>query len=369
MRTKTRLKMTQTNPNNQTLKYRDHHIRPFSKNQLNFYDPIVSKYRLSVKAPSFLLSSTTPNSLRLAKQWYNNKIPNIPDSDINNLRTRYLEFNPYIQQEDFDRTWNQFAPRLKNPALYQYLKKSFIFSKFVIPWMIRSPRPSSWEFGFGYGYDFSGFWSTIMDEFFSRTIVFHNPTFKWYRECAILTANTIKHDKHTLFLNAGCLPELRHIQGFNRPKHIFACDENPTVDTSNIFGWSTSEHGINYISLSPLSMLDNVNSESMKFDSIILRNATVQYYPDFPRIIKSAISALKPNGKILIDIITEHPDIIRAATVFGIWPNAISIPPTINDALDNIASICDSIYGIKWYYSVDTRNQLPVGLMIYIQNS
>lgn len=338
-------------------------IIPLIQEEKRTADPFGEDYDKWLRYPSIPPEIGAYPFIKLTTDWREGKVPSTDEKTKEKAYAALRKMNEDVPQEQFDKVWNEFLPRLENPGLAAMMKR--FVSRFAIPWLLASPSAVSWEFGFGKGHDFAGNWCEFPKDDMAYTIILRDPVFCWVRERAILARKEIAGKEKVLFLWGGCLPELRDVSSYSMPGETWVCDDDSSINPKEIFGWNTAVHNVHYEIRNAFDYINELGAAGMRFDSIVMNGSSNLRFDSFVKILPEAVKLLKPGGKIMFDILLAHWDIVRAAYVFGIMP-AVADFPEFDDAIKRIEKICESLPNVKLEYAVDTGGKTPVGIMFYI---
>ncbi len=336
--------------------------------EINKYDPFAEDMSKYVKYPKLSNNPIIKNYVELSKKWSKGEIPSATEDDKQKVYNAYRKQANELSQAKFEKIWVQIKPRLDNVGLAKIGR--YIVSKYMIAWILEAPSSASWELAFGYGYDYEWNWRKVEKDDPIYWFVIRDPQFNWIRQRTIMSRKEIADKSKVLFLNAGCLPELRHIEGFGVPSEMWACDEERNINPDNIFGWSTKEHNVTYEKADILEYLDKMAIEGRKFDTIVMDGGSFQNFKEIDKIIASSITLLEDGGKFIFDIQPLQWDHEIMNYVLGVYyTDETTTPKDIPTAIKIITKICDTIGGIRVKYTIDQRNDTPAGIMFYIEKN
>lgn len=339
-----------------------------TEEEINKYDPFAEDMSKYVKYPKLSNNPVVKNYVELSKKWSKGEIPSATEEEKQKVYNAYKKQATGISQAKFDKIWVQIKPRLDNVGLVKIGR--YIVSKYIIAWILEAPSSTSWELAFGYGYDYAWNWKKIEKDDPIYWLVVRDPQFNWIRQRTIMARKEISNKNKVLFLNAGCLPELRHIEDMGVPSEMWACDEERTIDPNEIFGWSTKEHNVTYEKADILEYLDKMAIEGRKFDTIVMDGGSFQNFKEIDKIITSSVTLLEDGGKFIFDILPLQWDHEIMNYVLGVYyTDETTTPKDIPTAINAITKICDTIGGIRVKYTIDQRNDTPAGIMFYIEKN
>lgn len=335
----------------------------------------IEKESLTKRSLNFAQELAVMPFVRMAEKWRRGAIPSIDEATKRKIYTLLRNEHQNVPQEQFDAVFRKIDASLNNPGLAKIIiasmrtSQNFIKSAFITPWIARGLGITTWEFAFGYGYDFSGEWREFPENDPAHRVALSDPEFCWTRERAIIARKEIAGKERVLFLYAGCLPELRHVRYYSMPQEVWACDNEGGVNTKEIFGWSLSDHNVHYEVSGALDFINSMASRGYVFDNIVMNGATISHFDEFEKIFLESSKILKPGGKILFDVQFLHWDLMRAWFVFDIVKPgfAVSDVPAPEVALKKISDICKKIPNAKLKYSLDSSGKPYAGAMFYIE--
>ena len=341
-------------------------IAPLSKEDILASDQVYKKFLNHFKYPENPPNIFAYPFIKATSEWREGKIPSTSPEAIEKIYNAVIENNPDIPRENLEKYLVPFRKRLENPGLAKMMK-FMTKSGFLIPWMLSSPEPLSWDVAFGWGKNLNDEWKEIPQSDHMHLVMIRDPEFIWVRYRSVLARREVAGKDDVLFLNAGALPELRYITYFPLPKNITACDNDKTIDPENIGGWSASKNNVNYQRTDLIGFLDKENTRGAKYDAIVMNNGSLKYYANIEKIIQMATKLLKPGGFFMFDVQFSHWDLVRAAYVFGIYPDVALVPDNKEVILERVAAACQKIWGLSYEYLEDPINKEPTSVMIKIK--
>lgn len=339
---------------------------PMTEEEINSFDPFAEDMSKYVRYPKLTNNLIINNCIELSKKWSKGEIRSASEEEKQKAYNAYKKQAAGISQAKFDKLWAQVKPRLDNIGLIRLGR--YIVSKYIISWLLEAPSCSTWELAFGYGYDYEWNWKKVEKDDPIYWFIVRDPQFNWIRQRTILSRKEISNKNRVLFLSAGCLPELRHIEGMNLPSEIWACDDARNIDPDDIFGWSATENKITYEKADILDYLDKMAIANRKFDTIVMDGGSFQNYGEIDKIITSAVAILESGGKFIFDVQPLQWDHELLNYVLGVYyVDETVVPKDIQTAIKTIKDICDNIGGVRTKYTFDKRNDKPAGIMFYIE--